>query len=83
MKIQSWNFLGLEDPWKIRSLHKIVKKKAPEICFLMETRLDIEGINQRCSELPPRIVFSSKDRVWAANLLYVGRKILVWMSLNS
>nr|XP_023910503.1 uncharacterized protein LOC112022157 [Quercus suber] len=52
MKLLSWNYQGLGNPWTVRSLHKIVKEQAPEICFLMETRLDIEGIKQWCSELP-------------------------------
>jgi len=60
MKILSWNCQGLGNPWTVCSLHKIVKDQAPDICFLMETRLDIEGIKQWCSELPYKNQFVVK-----------------------
>ncbi|XP_075633693.1 uncharacterized protein LOC142606189 [Castanea sativa] len=52
MKLLSWSCQGLENPWTVCSLHKTVKDQAPEICFYMETRLDIDGIKHWCSELP-------------------------------
>ena len=60
MKLLSWNCQGLGTPWTVRSLHKIVKDQAPEICFLMKTRLNIEGIKQWCSELPYKNKFAVK-----------------------
>ena len=37
-----------------------MKEQVPDICFLMETRLDIEGIKQWCSELPLKNRFAVK-----------------------
>lgn len=51
MKILSWNCQGLENPWTVRNLRKFMKDQAPSICFLMETKLDREGLNQWCKEL--------------------------------
>ena len=36
---RAWN------PWIGRSLHKLVRKQALMVCFLIETRLDMEGFN--------------------------------------
>ena len=60
MKLLSWNCQGLGNLWTDCSLHKIVKDQAPEICFLVETQLDIEGIKQWCSELPYKNRFDVK-----------------------
>ena len=60
MKILSWNCQGLRNPWTVQNLHKIVKEQAPSICFLMETRLDREGINHWCKELPFKNCFVVK-----------------------
>ena len=37
-----------------------MKEQVPNICFLMETRLDIEGIKQCCNELPLKNRFAVK-----------------------
>ena len=37
-----------------------MKDQAPEICFLMETQLNIKGIKQWCSELPYKNRFDVK-----------------------
>ena len=52
MKLLSWNYQGLGNPWTVRNLCKMVKDQAPLICFLMETRLDIKGFKKHCKELP-------------------------------
>ena len=52
MKLLSWNCQGLGNPWTVRNLHKLVKDKAPTVCFLMETRLDRERFDWHCRELP-------------------------------
>ena len=52
MKLLSWNCQGLGNPWIVRNLHKLVKDKAPTVCFLMETRLDRERFDWHCRELP-------------------------------
>lgn len=33
-------------PWIGRSLRKLVKEQAPNVCFLMETQLDREGFDK-------------------------------------
>ena len=52
MKLLSWNFQGLGNPWTSRSLRKIVREQAPTVCFLMETRLDKEGFENLYGDLP-------------------------------
>ena len=52
MRILSWNCQGLGNSWTVRSFHKLVKDQAPTTCFLMETRLDREGFEYHCRELP-------------------------------
>ena len=52
MKLLSWNYQGLGNPWTVRSLHKLVRDQAPMVCFLMETRLDKEGFDYFCGDLP-------------------------------
>ena len=52
MKILSWNCQELGNPWTVRNLRKIVKEQGPLICFLMEIKLDREGINFWCKDLP-------------------------------
>ena len=54
MKFLSWNCQGLGNPWTVRSLHKIVRDQAPKVCFLMETRLDNDGFEEWCGDLPFR-----------------------------
>ena len=52
MGILSWNCQGLGNPWTRCSLRKLVREQAPIVCFLMETRLDMEGFNKLYSNLP-------------------------------
>ena len=52
MRILSWNCQGFGNPWTGRSLRKLVREQAPMVCFLMETRLDIEGFNNLYGDLP-------------------------------
>ena len=52
MKILSWNCQGLGNPWTGRSLRKIVREQAPNVCFLMETWLDKDGIEKLYGDLP-------------------------------
>ena len=52
MKLLSWNCQGLGNPWTGRSLRKIVREQAPTVCFLMETRLDLEGFKNLYGDLP-------------------------------
>ena len=52
MKLLSWNCQELRNPWTVRSLQKIVKDKAPNICFIMETRLDKKGYKKHYKDLP-------------------------------
>ncbi|GMY35564.1 hypothetical protein FCV25MIE_30806 [Fagus crenata] len=40
MILISWNCQGLGNPKAVRALHHMVKKKGPEVLFLMETKLD-------------------------------------------
>ncbi|KAL4643853.1 hypothetical protein ACB092_02G121600 [Castanea dentata] len=52
MRLLSWNYQGLGNPWTGRSLRKIVREQAPNMCFLMETRLDKGGFEKLYGELP-------------------------------
>ena len=52
MRLLSWNCQGFGNPWTVRSFHDLVRDQAPIVCFLMETRLDRDGFQKHCSELP-------------------------------
>ena len=52
MRLLSWNCQGLGNLWTIQSLHKLVREQAPDVCFLMETRLDRDGLKKHCGDLP-------------------------------
>ncbi|KAL4637806.1 hypothetical protein ACB092_03G102900 [Castanea dentata] len=52
MGLLSWNCQGLENPWTVRNLRKLVRDQAPTVSFLMETRLDREGFENNCGDLP-------------------------------
>ena len=71
MKFLSWNCQGFGNPWTVRSLRKLVDQD-PKVCFLMETRLDKEGYDKHCRELP----FQNKLIVKRSNLS--GGLALVW-----
>ena len=52
MRLLSWNYQRLGNPWIGRSLLKFVKDQVPDVCFLMETRLDEDGFNDLYRDLP-------------------------------
>ena len=52
MRLLSWNYQRVGNPWTGCSLHKIVREQAPTVCFLMETHLDKEGFEKLYGELP-------------------------------
>ena len=52
MRLLSWNCQGFRNPWTGQSLRKIMREQAPNVCFLMETRLDKEGFDKLYGELP-------------------------------
>jgi exonuclease III len=39
MKVLSWNYRGLRNPWTIRDFWRLVKEKKPTMVFIMETKL--------------------------------------------
>ena len=72
MRLLAWNCQGLGNHWTVRSLHKLVKDQAPTVCFLMETRLDKDGFDIPCKDLP----FQNKLMVKKPNL--GGGLALLW-----
>ena len=72
MKLLSWNCQGLGNPWTIHNLHKLVKDKAPTVCFLMETRLDRERFDWYCREL------LYKNKLIIKKLNSGGGVVLLW-----
>ena len=72
MRLLSWNYQGLGNPWIGRSLCKIVREQAPKVCFLIETRLDKEGFKKLYDDLP------SPNRIIAKNLDSGGGIALIW-----
>ena len=52
MRLLSWNCQGLGNPWTGRSLRKIVREQAPNVCFLMKTWLGKEGFDKLYGKLP-------------------------------
>ena len=52
MRLLSWNCQGLENPWTGRSLCKIMRTQVPMVCFLMETRLDMDRFEKLYGNLP-------------------------------
>ena len=63
IRLLSWNCQGLGNLWTGRSLRKIVREQAPNVFFLMETRLDREGFDRLYGELPypNRIIVKKPD----------------------
>ena len=52
MRLLSWNCQGLGNFWIVQSLHKLVREQAPNVCLLMETRLDRSGFEKHYGEVP-------------------------------
>ena len=52
MRLLSWNYQGLGNPWTGRDLRRIVREQTPMVCFLMETWLDKEGFLRLYDNLP-------------------------------
>ena len=52
MRLLSWNCQGLGSLWTVQNLHKLVREQALDVCFLMETRLDRDGFEKHCGDLP-------------------------------
>ena len=52
MRLLSWNCQRLGNLWVVQSLHKLVREQAPNVCFLMETRLDRSGFEKHCGDVP-------------------------------
>ena len=46
MRLLSWNCRGLGNPFTVRALHHLVKSQGPGILFLMETKLDVTGMER-------------------------------------
>ena len=63
MRLLIWNCQGLGNPWTIRSLRNLVRDQALKVCFLMETRLDSDGFEEWCGDLPypNRLVVKQPD----------------------
>ena len=74
MRLLSCNCQGLGNPWTIRGLRKLVRDHALKVCFLMETRLDKEGLDKHCRELS----FQNKLIVKKPNT--GGGLALIWKS---
>ena len=72
IRLLSWNCQGLGNPWTGRSLRKIVREQAPNVCFLMETRLDKEGFENLYDNLP------FPNRIFAKNPNSGGGIALIW-----
>ena len=72
MRLLSWNYQGLGNPWTGRSLRKLVKEKDPTVCFLMESRLDKEGFQNLYSNLP------FQNRIFAKHPNAGGGLALLW-----
>ena len=72
MKLLSWNCQGLVNPWIGRSLHNIAREQVPNVCFLMETRLDREGFDRLYGELP------YPHKIIVKKLDTGGRLALIW-----
>ena len=51
MRLLCWNCQGLGNLWTGRNLRKLVREQAPNVCFLMETRLDKEGFDNFYGDL--------------------------------
>ena len=77
MRLLSWNYQGLGNPWTGRSLRKIVREQAPTVCFLMETRLDKDGFEDLYSNLP----FQNKNFVKRPNA--GGGLAFLWKNTNN
>ncbi|XP_065618703.1 uncharacterized protein LOC136062914 [Quercus suber] len=52
IRLLSWNCQGFGNLWTVQSLHKLMREQAPDLCFLMETRLDRSGFEKHCGDVP-------------------------------
>ena len=72
MKILSWNYQRLGNPWTVQSLCDIVRVQAPTVCFLVETRLDKEGFDRQLGDLP------FPNKIVIKQLNFGGGLALIW-----
>ena len=73
MKLLSWNCQELGNSWTVCSLHKIVRDHVPKVCFLMETRLDRDGFDYHCRELPFQNKFVVKKPTGGGGLALIWK----------
>lgn len=69
---RAWN------PWTVHSLHKIVRDQAPTVCFLMETRLNKDGFDVHCRDLPfpNKLILKEPDTGGGLALLWKAEVLL-------
>ena len=48
MRLLSWNGQGLENPWIVHVLHKMVTEQAPVVCLFIDTRMYKEDFKKLC-----------------------------------
>ncbi|XP_075660062.1 uncharacterized protein LOC142629896 [Castanea sativa] len=72
MRLLSWTYQGLGNPWTSRNLRKIMREQTPNVCFFMETRLDKEGFEKLYDNLP------FPNWIIAKNLDSGGGIALIW-----
>ena len=63
MRLLSWNCQWLGNSWTVRNFHNLVRAQAPNVCFLMETRLDRDGFMKHCRDLayPNQLIVKKPD----------------------
>ena len=74
MRLLSWNCQGLGNLWTVQSLYKLAREQAPDICFLMETRLDRVGFKKHCGDVPFKNKLIVKKPNSGGGWLYFGRR---------
>lgn len=74
MKLLSWNCQRLGNSWTVRILHKLVRDQVSKVCFLMETRLDREGFDYHCRELPFQNKFIVKKPFGGGGLALIWKE---------
>ena len=74
IRILSWNCQGLRNLWTFQSLHKLVREQAPDVCFLMETRLDRNGFEKHCGDVPfkNKLIVKKPNSGWRVGLAMEG-----------
>ena len=83
MKLLSLNCQEFGNPWTIQGLCDIVEAQAPKVCFLMETKLFVDGFTQICKDTKLPNNFVVKKPSWGGRLAMRYGKMMLILKLST